>query len=238
MAGESILIVDDTSVNLRLTQIILVNLGYRVWTASSAEDALEILRRNHPHLVLTDIHLPGMNGLELTRRIKSRPGAGGTLVVALAAFANPGEEQEALKAGCDGCIGKPVEPRSLGVRVREFLDHRRATAATRAETAPLADESDLRALRQRFLREARAKVRQWGLLLEREFDPEPAVEATHQWIGAAGLLAYPEVSDRARALVTALRARPIDLSELREALDGLWDALAVRQAEQGTEDPE
>ena len=70
MAGEPILIVDDTPVNLKLTRILLVNEGYKVMTAASAEEALELLRSYHPRLILADIQLPGIDGLELTRRIK------------------------------------------------------------------------------------------------------------------------------------------------------------------------
>ena len=70
MAGEPILIVDDTPVNLKLTRILLVNEGYKVLTAASAEEALELLRSYHPRLILADIQLPGIDGLEMTRRIK------------------------------------------------------------------------------------------------------------------------------------------------------------------------
>src|SRR5437016_4727846 len=102
MAGEPILIVDDTPVNLKLTRILLVNEGYRVLTASSAEEALELLRGCHPKIILADIQLPGMDGLEMTRRIKRDPGTRDIAVVALTAFAMKGDEQKALDAGCDG----------------------------------------------------------------------------------------------------------------------------------------
>src|SRR5450759_2728934 len=61
MAGAPILIVDDTPVNLKLTRILLVNEGYTVLTAASAEEALELLRSYHPRLILADIQLPGMD---------------------------------------------------------------------------------------------------------------------------------------------------------------------------------
>ena len=70
MAGEPILIIDDTQVNLKLTRILLVNEGYKVLTAASAEEALELLRSFHPRLILADIQLPGMDGLEFTRHVK------------------------------------------------------------------------------------------------------------------------------------------------------------------------
>ena len=102
MAGEPILIVDDTPVNLKLTRILLVNEGYKVMTAASAEEALELLRSYHPQLILADIQLPGIDGLELTRRIKQNELTRDISVVALTAFAMKGDEQKATEAGCDG----------------------------------------------------------------------------------------------------------------------------------------
>ena len=127
MAGESVLIVDDTPVNLKLTRILLVNEGYKVLTAPSAEDALELLRSCHPDLVLADIQLPGMDGLELTRRIKGAESTRDITVVALTAFAMKGDEQKAIDAGCDGYITKPIDTRSLGDRIRGYLDRRTQT---------------------------------------------------------------------------------------------------------------
>src|SRR4029077_10366175 len=107
MAGEPILVVDDTPVNLKLTRIVLANEGYKVLTAASAEEALELLRGYHPDLVLADIQLPGIDGLELTRRIKKNETTRDISVVALTAFATKGDEQKAIDAGCDGYITKP-----------------------------------------------------------------------------------------------------------------------------------
>jgi two-component system, cell cycle response regulator DivK len=231
MAGEPILIVDDTLVNLKLTRILLANQGYRVLTASSAEEAVEVLRTNRPLLVLTDIQLPGMDGLELTRRIKSGVDTRDIVVVALAAFASQSEQEDALQAGCDGCISKPVDTLALGSRVREFLNRQKVTRpAVQAEKPASLSDSDLRPLRGRFLEEAYAQARQWEVELEGDFDPEPAAQVAHQWVGAAGLLGYPEISEKARGLEVVLRSRPIDTSELREALDGLLPAFAARQA--------
>lgn len=71
MPGEPILVVDDTPVNLRLTRILLINEGYKVMTALSAEEALELMRSFRPRMVLTNIQLPGMDGFELAQRLKA-----------------------------------------------------------------------------------------------------------------------------------------------------------------------
>src|SRR5215471_15482062 len=124
MAGEPILIVDDTPVNLKLTRILLVNEGYKVLTASSAEEGLELLRGFRPELILADIQLPGIDGLEMTRRIKQDPATHDIMVVALTAFAMKGDELKAIEAGCDAYITKPVDTRTLGQRIRTLLDGR------------------------------------------------------------------------------------------------------------------
>src|ERR1035441_8404116 len=74
MAGETIVVVDDAPVNLRLAAAVLRGEGYKVHLASSAEEALMMLRSMVPHLLLVDIQLPGMNGLELTRRLRQAIG--------------------------------------------------------------------------------------------------------------------------------------------------------------------
>ena len=73
MPGEPILIVDDTPINLKLTRILLEHQGYEVRTANGAEEALQVLESFHPRLVLADIQMPGVDGLEMTRRIKQDP---------------------------------------------------------------------------------------------------------------------------------------------------------------------
>src|SRR3954454_24299426 len=122
MPGEPILIVDDTPVNLKLTRILLEHEGYEVRTASSAEEALELLKSFRPRLVLADIQMPGVDGLEMTRRIKKDPRNRDMLVVALTALAMKGDEERAIAAGCDGYITKPIYTRALGQRIREYLN--------------------------------------------------------------------------------------------------------------------
>src|SRR5258708_8372232 len=74
-----------------------------------------------PSLVLADIQLPGMDGLEMTRRLKADPNTNGIVVLALTAFAMKGDEQKAFEAGCDGYIPKPIDTRSFPAPIRQYL---------------------------------------------------------------------------------------------------------------------
>ena len=95
---RSILIVEDNAVNMKLARNVLRSRGYRIIEATTGEEALELLRGELPDLVLMDIQLPGMDGLEVTRRIKEDPATAGLPVVALTAHAQKADEPAG--AGC------------------------------------------------------------------------------------------------------------------------------------------
>jgi CheY-like chemotaxis protein len=224
MAGEPILIVDDTPVNLKLTRILLVNEGYQVLTAASAEEALELVASHRPRLVLADIQLPGIDGLEMTRRIKQDARTRDTLVVALTAFAMKGDEQKALDAGCDGYITKPIDTRSLGRQIRALLE--RKGAALPPESSPTADPeivpaAEMHALRRRFLEEGQDLARRLLAELDGPFDAAAAARAVHTWIGTGGLLGFTVIARLAREVETLLRERPVDVAQVRESLTNL-----------------
>lgn len=121
MARERILIVDDNAQNLKLARVILANEGYDVLTAADAEDALALLRTSTPKLILMDIQLPGMDGLQLTRQLKADPSTRSIAVIALTAYAMKGDEEKALAAGCDGYVSKPIDTERLPEIVRAHL---------------------------------------------------------------------------------------------------------------------
>ena len=135
MAGETVLVVDDAPVNLKLTDILLRKEGYKVHTAADAEEALKLLRSFRPDLMLVDIRMPGMDGLELTRRLKRNPLTRDIVVVALTACAMKEDEQNAIAAGCSGFITKPIDTHTLGNRVRRHLDGRAAAPPAPSEGA-------------------------------------------------------------------------------------------------------
>lgn len=113
MPGETVLIVDDNVANLKLVRVLLQGEGYEVRTAADAEEALRLLSEFRPRVILMDIQLPGMDGLELTRRLKSDDATKGIIILALTAYAMKGDEEKALEAGCDGYIAKPINVDSL-----------------------------------------------------------------------------------------------------------------------------
>lgn len=128
MAVESILIVDDNLVNLRLAQVILEAEGYNVRTAADAEEALVVLEATFPRMILMDLQLPGMDGLELTRRLRADPQTRSVVILALTAYAMKGDAEKAMQAGCDGYITKPIDTRTLSATIAAYLD-KRATPA-------------------------------------------------------------------------------------------------------------
>ena len=123
MAGESILIVDDNPANLKLARVVLAGEGYDVHTAVDAGDALAMLERiPPPQLILMDLQMPGMDGLELTRRLKKNHALARTVIVALTAYAMKGDEGKALEAGCDGYVSKPIDTRTIGATIAAYLE--------------------------------------------------------------------------------------------------------------------
>lgn len=113
MAGEPILIVDDNPTNLKLVAYLVRANGYEVHTAIDADAALSAVRAFAPKLILMDLQLPGVDGLELTRRLKTDPETRGIVIVALTAFAMKGDQEKALAAGCDDYVTKPIDTRAL-----------------------------------------------------------------------------------------------------------------------------
>lgn len=117
----TILVVDDNDCNLKLASYLLEFDGYRVLTAMTAGQAQAILEQSSPELILMDIRLPGMDGLTLTRKLKSDDRTRDIIIVALTASAMKGDELTALAAGCDGYLTKPVDTRKLSRQIAEFL---------------------------------------------------------------------------------------------------------------------
>ena len=122
MAGEKILIVEDNPMNLELATDLLEAAGYVVIQAGTAEDGIELARAESPDLILMDISLPGMDGLEATGVLKQDPATKGITVIAMTAHAMRGDEEKALAAGCAGYITKPIDTREFPKAVARFIE--------------------------------------------------------------------------------------------------------------------
>ena len=120
MPGK-VLVVDDNPTNLKLARVVLSAEGLEVRTAASAEDALNVLEAFTPRLILMDVQLPGLDGLELTRQLKADPQRRDIVVLALTAYAMKGDMEKALAAGCDGYMSKPIDPATLCDVVERYL---------------------------------------------------------------------------------------------------------------------
>ncbi|HUJ28506.1 MAG TPA: response regulator [Myxococcales bacterium] len=119
-----VLLVEDNAINMRLLRAVLEMHGYEVCEAADAEEALRMVGQFNPKLVLTDIQLPGMDGLELTRRLRAQPETSQLAIVAVTASAMRGDAERAIAAGCDGHIAKPIDTRIFPTIIAGYLEGR------------------------------------------------------------------------------------------------------------------
>ena len=116
-----ILIVEDNPTNMKLSTFLLESADYEVECAVNAEIGLTLARERHPDLILMDIQLPGMDGLQATALLKADEATRAIPVIALTALAMKGDEERILAAGCDGYIAKPIDYKDFLAKVRATL---------------------------------------------------------------------------------------------------------------------
>ena len=117
----TVLVVDDDETNLILARALLEADGFAVLTATDAMSTFEVLKDNHPALILMDIQLPGMDGWELTRRLKRNIGTSHIPIIAVTAYGQHGDEERARAAGFLEFVVKPISTRELPAIVRRHL---------------------------------------------------------------------------------------------------------------------
>ena len=116
-----VLVVEDNASNMTLATFLLKSAGHTVLGATDAEAGLAMARAEQPELILMDIQLPGMDGLEATALLKADPATRAIPVIALTALAMKGDEERIRTAGCDGYIAKPIAYREFLTTVGTFL---------------------------------------------------------------------------------------------------------------------
>jgi len=125
MSGK-ILVIEDNDRNRKLVKILLEAKNYEVIEAKTGEEALAYLQDDKPDLILLDIQLPNMDGLTLTRMLRSNQETKDIPIVAVTAYAMKGDKERMLEAGCDAYVSKPIDTRELPVIVANIIKERKA----------------------------------------------------------------------------------------------------------------
>ncbi len=123
MENKTILVVEDNELNMKLVRDLLTIGKYSTLEAKDAEVGLQLAHEHQPDLILMDIQLPGMDGLEATRMIREDPVLKNVPVVALTSYAMQGDEDKAKDAGCSGYMSKPIDTRRFLETVSQYLQH-------------------------------------------------------------------------------------------------------------------
>lgn len=113
MEKITVLVIEDNQLNMKLVRSLLKLAHYQVLQAKDAEDGILLAREHLPDLILMDIQLPGIDGLDATKIIKDDPILKHIPIVALTSYAMQGDEEKAISAGCNGYIAKPIDTRNF-----------------------------------------------------------------------------------------------------------------------------
>lgn len=130
MGCPTILIIEDNEMNLELATTLLEMNGFAVVSARTGEEGLQLAHQILPDLILMDFSLPGMDGLSVTRNLKTNPNTCHLAVIGLSANAMKGDEQVALNAGCDGYLTKPIDTRTFVSTIKNFIPTNGYTSQT------------------------------------------------------------------------------------------------------------
>ena len=121
LQDKRILIIEDTTENMRLFRVLLQLEGAIVFEAENALLGISLARDEQPDLILMDIHMPGIDGLEATRILRAEERTAGMPILAVTASIMPRELEKVRVAGCDGYLSKPIEPTLFAGQIAEYL---------------------------------------------------------------------------------------------------------------------
>jgi two-component system cell cycle response regulator DivK len=121
MSAKTILYVEDNEMNRRIVRDLLRRTSYRLLEAPDGEAGVTMAREEHPDLILMDVQLPVVSGIEATRTLRGEPATAATPIIAITSFALAGDEQKAREAGATAYLAKPYSPRDLLEMIRRLL---------------------------------------------------------------------------------------------------------------------
>ncbi len=239
-----VLVVDDSSLNLEVAQRVLELENARVTCCVSGEAALVLLQRDPQafDIVLMDVQMPGMGGNETVRQLRHLPGLGSLPVVALTAGVQPRERDDAMAAGSDDFLGKPLDPARLIRCIRRHVERQRAAPIPVLPRPARTTQGTIQAIGIRGIDDGLVATslrhdRSLYLSLLRRFlaefgdvahAPAPELPARlHKLRGSAQVVGAMALAKAAQDLELAARAaEPDDLSPLRHAMAQRWAELA------------
>lgn len=124
MSQRTVLYVEDNEYNRKIVRQLLSHTSYRLLEAPDGEAAMALVRQDRPDLVLMDVQLPRMSGLDVTRAMRAEPATADIPIIVVTSFALSGDDQRAMAAGASGYLAKPYSPRDLLALIRKFLPER------------------------------------------------------------------------------------------------------------------
>jgi len=122
---DKIMLVEDNPQNMKLLEILLRSKSYTLLKASDGEEALDMATREQPDLIVMDMQLPKMSGIEVTKRLRRKPVFSQTPIIALTAYAMRGDRERFLEAGCNAYLSKPINTRELPALIDRMLEENR-----------------------------------------------------------------------------------------------------------------
>ena len=121
MSAKTILYVEDNELNRKIVRDLLRRTSYRLIEAPDGEAGMTVAREQHPDLILMDIQLPKVSGIEATRTLRAEPATAATPIIAITSFALGGDEQRAKEAGASAYLAKPYSPFDLLTMIRKLV---------------------------------------------------------------------------------------------------------------------
>ena len=118
------MIVEDNPENMRVMEMVLRRKDYILLKAIDGEEALDVAMKERPDLIIMDVWLPKMNGLEVTRRLRETPAFSRTPIIGVTAYAMKGDREKVIESGCDAYLSKPIDTRELPEVIAEMLARR------------------------------------------------------------------------------------------------------------------
>ncbi len=123
--SKKILIVEDDPRSLKMIRMLLRPYGYSLLEATDGEEALKVARSDKPDLIIMDLRLPKVSGLEVTRQLRQMSDFSHIAIIAITAYAMKGDKEKAISAGCDAYVAKPINTRELPKLITEMLLQRK-----------------------------------------------------------------------------------------------------------------